>query len=96
VHSFGELDLKALKLELLERIANLEDEARLLALKRLLDGPPSYAAPGEHLSVVREGEASYLKLEDRMYTAAEVRALVQVHRCSPWPLCVRVTKSAPS
>jgi len=71
------MDLKALKLELLERIANLDDESRLLALKRLLDGPPLYSMPGEHLSVVREGEAPYLKLEDRMYTAAEVRALVE-------------------
>lgn len=81
------MDLKALKLELLERIANLEDEARLLALKRLLDGPPTYAVPGDHLTVVREGPASawasadelapYLKLEDRMYTAEEVRALVE-------------------
>ncbi len=72
------MDLKALKLELLERIANLEDEARLLALKRLLDGPPTYATPGDHLSVVREGAAPYLKLEDRMYTAEEVRKLVDV------------------
>jgi hypothetical protein len=76
------MDLKALKLELLERIANLEDEARLLALKRLLDGPPTYAAPSvryasDHLSIVREGQAPYLKLEDRMYTADEVRALVE-------------------
>lgn len=71
------MDLKTLKLELLERIANLDDEARLLALKRLLDGPPTYAVPGDHLTVVREGAAPYLKLEDRMYTAAEVRALVE-------------------
>ncbi len=71
------MDLKTLKLELLERIANLEDEARLLALKRLLDGPPTYALSNDHLTVVREGEAPYLKLEDRLYTAAEVRALVE-------------------
>ena len=71
------MDLKALKLELLERIANLEDEARLLALKRLFDGPPTYVLPNDHLSVVREGEAPYLKLEDRLYTVAEVRALVE-------------------
>ncbi len=71
------MDLKALKLELLERIANLDDEARLLALKRLLDGPPSYAVTNDHLTVVHEGAAPYLKLEDRMYTAAEVRALVE-------------------
>jgi hypothetical protein len=71
------MDLKTLKLELLERIANLEDEARLLALKRLLDGPPTYALPNDHLTVVREGEAPYLKLEDRLYTAEEVRVLVE-------------------
>jgi hypothetical protein len=71
------MDLKTLKLELLERITNLEDEARLLALKRLLDGPPTYTLPSEHLSVVREGAAPYLKLEDRLYTADEVRALVE-------------------
>ena len=71
------MDLKTLKLELLERIANLDDGARLLALKRLLDGPPTYTLPSEHYSVVREGEAPYLKLEDRLYTAEEVRALVE-------------------
>ncbi|MFN9327284.1 MAG: hypothetical protein ACK6A5_18070 [Flavobacteriales bacterium] len=71
------MDLKALKLELLERIANLDDGARLLALKRLLDGPPTYAVPNDHLTVVREGVAPYLKLEDRLDTAAEVRALVE-------------------
>lgn len=71
------MDLKTLKLELLERIANLQDEAPLLALKRLLDGPPTYAVPSDHLSIVREGQAPYLKLEDRMYTAEEVRKVVE-------------------
>ncbi len=71
------MDLKTLKLELLERIALLEDGPRLLALKRLLDSPANYATPSDHLSVVREGEAPYLKLEDRMYTAEEVRKLVE-------------------
>ncbi len=71
------MDLKSLKLELLERIALLEDEPRLLALKRVLDGPPTYAIPSDHLSVVHEGAAPYLKLEDRMYTAEEVRKLVE-------------------
>ncbi|MBX2974238.1 MAG: hypothetical protein KF797_14170 [Flavobacteriales bacterium] len=70
------MDLNALKLELIERIAHLDDEARLLALKRLLDSPPSYAMPGDHFSMVREGETPYFKLEDRNYTAAEVRSLL--------------------
>ncbi|MBK8613084.1 MAG: hypothetical protein IPN85_06250 [Flavobacteriales bacterium] len=71
------MDLKTLKLELLERIALLDDEDRLLALKRLLDAPRGYGIPNEKLSVVREGEAPYLKLEDRMYTAEEVRSLLE-------------------
>ena len=71
------MDLKTLKLELLERIALLDDEDRLLALKRLLDAPRGYGIPNEKLSVVREGVAPYLKLEDRMYTAEEVRSLLE-------------------
>jgi hypothetical protein len=76
------MDLKTLKLELLERIALIDDEARLLALKRLLDGTPTYAAlnvryASDHLNIVREGQAPYLRLEDRMYTADEVRKLVE-------------------
>ncbi len=71
------MDIKALKLELLERIAMIDNEVRLLALKRVLDAPRDYGLPNEHLSVVKEEEARYLKLEDRDYTAAEVRALVE-------------------
>ena len=70
------MDLKTLKLELLERIALLEDEARLMALKRLLDSPRGYGIPNEHLSVVKEGEEPYIKLEDRSYSADEVRRLM--------------------
>ncbi len=70
------MDLKSLKLELLERISLLEDEARLLALKRLLDAPRDYGIPNEHLSIVKEGHALYTRLEDRHYTAEEVRGIV--------------------
>jgi hypothetical protein len=71
------MDLKTLKLELLERIALLDDEARLLALKRLLDAPRGYGIPNEHLSIVQEGAEGYIKLEDRSYSAAEVRKLIE-------------------
>ena len=71
------MDLKTLKLELLERIALLDDEARLLALKRLLDAPRGYGIPNEHLSIVQEGAEGYIKLEDRSYTAEEVRRIVE-------------------
>ncbi len=71
------MDLRTLKLELLERIALLDDEARLLALKRLLDSPRGYGIPNDHLSVVKEGEEPYLKLEDRSYSAEDVQRLVE-------------------
>jgi len=71
------MDLKTLKLELLERIALIDDEMRLHAIKRLLDAPRGYGIPNEQLSVVKEGEVPYLKLEDRMYSADEVRALLE-------------------
>ncbi|MEO5586038.1 MAG: hypothetical protein ABIQ75_11320 [Flavobacteriales bacterium] len=71
------MDLKTLKLELLERIALLEDGTRLLALKRLLDSPRGYGIPNDHLSVVKEGEEPYIKLEDRSYSAEEVRKLIE-------------------
>ena len=53
------MDLKTLKLELIERIANLDDEARLLALERLLDSPHNVGSPNENPSVVKEGEEAY-------------------------------------
>lgn len=39
------MGLKTLKLELLERIALIDDQERLLALKRLLGGPRDYGIP---------------------------------------------------
>lgn len=71
------MDLKTLKLELLERIALLDDEARLLALKRLLDAARGYGIPNEHLGIVLEGEERYIKLEDRSYSVDEVRRLME-------------------
>lgn len=53
------MDLRTLKLELIERIANLDDEARLLALERLLDSPRNVGSPNENPSVVKEGEEAY-------------------------------------
>ena len=70
------MDLKTLKLELLERIALLDDEARLLALKRLLDAPRGYGIPNEKLSVVKEAEGLDALVEDRSYSGSEVQALI--------------------
>ena len=70
------MDLKDLKLELLERIALIDDEARLHAIKRLLDAPRGYGIPNEKLSVVKEGEGLDALVEDRNYSGSEVQALI--------------------
>lgn len=74
------MDLKTLKLELLERIALIDNEERLLALKRLLDAPRGYGIPNEKLSVVKEGEEAYPRIEDRSYSGEEVRKMFEVAR----------------
>lgn len=74
------MDLKALKLELIERIALLDDDARLLALKRVLDAPRSYDPANEHLSVVREGRAPYGGMTTLRYSWPEVLALLEADR----------------
>ncbi|MBL0127876.1 MAG: hypothetical protein IPP83_10570 [Flavobacteriales bacterium] len=74
------MDPKALKLELLERIALLDDEARLLALKRVLDSPLDYPISNEHLSVVKEGKEAYAGGTARTYTWEEVQCILMEDR----------------
>lgn len=74
------MDIKTLKLELLERIALIDDEVRLHAIKQLLDAPRGYGVPNEKLSVVREGEGNYPGIEDRSYSAEEVKKLFEEAR----------------
>ena len=69
------MDLKALKLELLERIALMDNEERLLAVKRLLDAPRGYGVPNEKLSVVKDPTGA-----DRMYTSEEVKRILEEDR----------------
>jgi hypothetical protein len=70
------MDIKALKLELLERIALIDDGDRLLALKRLLDGPREYGVPQARLSVVQEDLMRYLPAGRDHFTAEEVQAII--------------------
>jgi hypothetical protein len=74
------MDIKALKLELLERIALIDDESRLLALKRLLDLPRGYGVANEKLSVVKESEAVYLGETAGLYSWEEVQQLLDEDR----------------
>lgn len=69
------MDLKTLKLELLERIALIDDEARLLAIKRVLDAPRGYGIPNEMLSVVKDPSGT-----ERTYTSQEVKRILEEDR----------------
>lgn len=69
------MDLKTLKLELLERIALIDDEARLLAIKRVLDAPRGYGIPNEMLSVVKDSSGT-----ERTYTSQEVKRILEEDR----------------
>jgi hypothetical protein len=62
------MDIHSLKLHLLQQIIATDDPAILEKIRRILD-----EAEG---NVVAEGEAPYFKLEDRMYTADEVRTML--------------------
>src|SRR5690606_31713670 len=63
------MDLASLKLQLIQQIIATDDPAVLEKIRRILDE----ADP----NVVAEGEAPNFKLEDRMYTADEVRAMLE-------------------
>lgn len=65
------MDIKSLKLELFERIALIDDEQRLLTLKRVLDAPRGYGIPNERLNVVKEEAQAYERQELR-YSKEEV------------------------
>lgn len=74
------MDIKAIKLELLERIALLDDELRLLALKRLLDLPRGYGVVNEKMSVVKEREEGYEQDTSGFYSWEEVQQLLEEDR----------------
>ncbi|MBK9074728.1 MAG: hypothetical protein IPL77_07035 [Flavobacteriales bacterium] len=69
------MDLKTLKLELLERIALIDNEERLLALKRLLDAPRGYGIPNEKMSVVKDPSGTV-----RTFTWKEVQRILEEDR----------------
>ena len=69
------MDLKTLKLELLERIALIDDEVRLLAIKRVLESPREYGLLNEKLSVVNDATGT-----ERTYTSEEVKRILEEDR----------------
>ena len=73
------MDLEAIKRSILERIAKIDDEPRLLALKRWADRQDQYfdrdwnvVPPSEAV----DSELPMFRVEERDYSADEVRALL--------------------
>lgn len=71
------MDLNALKLHLIERILAIEGEAVLHAVKEILDASRTYEAPADRTSVVHEDAPPYPSVDERSYSAAEVRILLE-------------------
>jgi len=69
------VDSKTLKLELLERIALIDDEIRLLAIKRALDAPRVYGIPNEQMSVLHEPSGT-----ERTFTWQELQRILEEDR----------------
>ena len=63
------MDLASLKFHLIQQIIATDDPAVLEKIRKILG-----ESEGNR---VAEGEAPYFKLEDRMYTADEVRAMLE-------------------
>ena len=63
------MHLARLKLQLIQQIIATDDPAVLEKIRRILD----QVEP----NMVAEGGSPYFKLEDRMYTADEVRAMLE-------------------
>lgn len=68
------------ELDLLERIALLEDEARLLAQKRLLDAPRGYGMPDENPGTVNEEPYTLTSKWQRASFLVELRVIVDAVR----------------
>lgn len=73
------MDLKTTKLKILDRIAKIDDKTRLMALKRWCDRQDQYF--DRHWKIVPpdkavDSELPIFRVEERDYSAAEVRSLL--------------------
>jgi hypothetical protein len=62
------MDSRALKLELLEKLAALNDEAKLVEVKHILDGTDGFELSDAELSVVSDRFEQYKRGEAKTYT----------------------------
>lgn len=74
------MDTRALKLELLEKLAALNDQDKLEEVKHVLDGTDDFELSDAQLNVVNERFESYQRGEARTYTWEEVQRMLDEER----------------
>ena len=74
------MDTRALKLELLEKLALLNDAAKLEEVKHVLDGTDGFELSDQQLSVVNERYEAYQRGEAKTYSWAEVQRMLEEER----------------
>lgn len=74
------MDTRALKLELLEKLAAVDDEAKLVEVKHVLDGTDAFELSDAELSVVNERFEQYKRGDARTYTWEEVQRMLEEDR----------------
>lgn len=74
------MDTRALKLELLEKLAALNDQGKLEEVKHVLDGTDGFELSEAQLSVVNERFEAYQRGEARTYTWEEVQRMLDEER----------------
>jgi hypothetical protein len=74
------MDTRALKLELLEKLASVNDEAKLVEVKHVLDGTDSFELSDAEVSMVSERFEQYKRGEAKTYTWDEVQRMLEENR----------------
>lgn len=74
------MDTRTLKLELLEKLAALNDQAKLEEVKHVLDGTDGFELSEQQLNLVNERFAEYQRGEAKTYTWEEVKRMLEESR----------------
>jgi len=74
------MDTRALKLELLEKLAMLNDAAKLEEVKHALDGTDGFELTDQQLSMVNERDEAYQRGEAKTYSWEEVQQMLEEER----------------
>ncbi|MGV9012560.1 MAG: hypothetical protein ACOH13_08205 [Flavobacteriales bacterium] len=74
------MDTRALKLELLEKLAAVNDAATLVEVKHTLDGTDAFELTDQELNVVSERFEQYKRGEAKTYSWDEVQRMLEENR----------------